>query len=629
MLAAEPSSPSVNIRSHTTNEYKSRFHLEAAFFMPFLHLSSPRESRGLQPRNFPQQSGLYLLGAGTIMLETDGVNAFRGKQTMPLKPSRYAVIYAAICTTACFVFFSVSPATAKPSSTTVAKRIDQALTQDVFDKDTELAPRTDDATFLRRVTLDLIGDIPPPETVIAFLLDPSGNKREQLVQTLLADPHYGQNWARYWHDVVFFRAQEDRARIAAGNAMVADLAEQLNAGTSWDQIATDFLTARGDVKKNGHAAIIMAQDGRTEETTAEMSRIFLGIQIQCAQCHDHPYDRWKREQFHELASFFPRIAVRPVRDMTKRSFEVYSNDRYRKRRRKNVNNDRRPKAEHRMPDLDNPEQPGQVMQPKFFLTSDSLSPGTRDADRRERLAQWLTANEWFAIALVNRVWSELVGEGFYATIDDLGPDREANAPVAIKLLAKKFSDSSYDLKWLLATICKTEAYQRQARPRRKSNGTPFVANVPQRLRSDQLFNALLTALAIDETKDGSSGKDERNQRRRNLPRDKFADVFGYDPSDSREDIAATIPQSLALMNSQQVNRYIKPKKNNLLYHLLQEIDDNESLVVELYLRCLSREPHDEELATALAYCKKIPKRKEVFEDLLWVLINSAEFQYRK
>ncbi len=529
----------------------------------------------------------------------------------------------------CFVLSWLSSATAAPSSTTVAKRIDQAIALDLFNKATQLAPRTDDATFLRRVTLDLVGDIPPPETVIAFLLDPSADKRKQLVQTLLDDPHYGQNWARYWHDVVFFRAQEDRARIAAGNALVADLAAQLNAGVGWNQIATDFLTASGDVKKNGHAAIIMAQDGRTEETTAEMSRIFLGIQIQCAQCHDHPYDRWKREQFHELASFFPRIAVRPVRDMTTRSFEVYSSDRTRNRRRKKIDNNRRPQAEHRMPDLDHPEQVGQAMQPKFFLTSDTLAPGMTDAQRRKQLAQWLTSNEWFAIALVNRIWSELVGEGFYATVDDIGPDREANAPTAIKLLAKKFGDSNYDLKWLLTTICKTETYQRQARPRRKSTGTPFVANVPQRLRSDQLFSALLTALAVDETKGGSSGKSERNQRRRNLLRDKFADIFGYDPSDSREDIAATIPQSLALMNSQQVNRSIKSKKNNLLYHLLQEIDDNESLVVELYLRCFSREPHDEELAKALTYCEKTPKRKEAFEDLLWVLINSAEFQYRK
>jgi len=528
----------------------------------------------------------------------------------------------------CLALTLVSSATAGPSPTSVAKRIDRALAQDIFTDSSVLAPRSDDATFLRRVTLDIVGDIPSPEAVIAFLLDPSPDKRERLVQKLLDDPHYGQNWARYWRDVVFYRAQEERAQIAA-NAMVVDLAKQLNNGAGWDRIATDFITARGDVKENGHAAIIMAQNGRTEETTAEMSRIFLGIQIQCAQCHDHPTDRWKREQFHELASFFPRIAVRPVRAMTKRSFEVYSSDRYRSKQRKNANNDRRPQAEHRMPDLEHPENAGKLMQPKFFLTSASLPTGARDAERREQLAQWLTDSEWFAIAIVNRMWSELVGEGFYKSVDDIGPDREATAPTAVKLLAKKFSENDYDLKWLLATICQTEAYQRETRPRRGPDGTPFVANVPQRLRSDQLFNALFTALNVDETSSSPSGNRGNNRRRQSGPRDKFAALFGFDPGDSREDVAATIPQSLALMNSSEVNRYIKPKKSSLLNQLLHEIDDDESLIVELYLRCLSREPQDKELATAMTYCEDVPKRSEAFEDLLWALINSAEFQYRK
>ena len=137
-----------------------------------------------------------------------------------------------------------------------------------------------------------------------------------------------------------------------------------------------------------------------------------------------------------------------------------------------------------MEDLENPEDAGEVMQPKFFLTSARLPPGTSDADRRKKLAEWLTENEWFAIALVNRVWAELVGEGFYPSVDDIGPDRTAIAPTALRVLAKKFQESDYDMKWLLATICKTEAYQREARPRRSPNGTPFVANVPQRLRSD-------------------------------------------------------------------------------------------------------------------------------------------------
>lgn len=520
----------------------------------------------------------------------------------------------------------LSQAAAAPSAASIAREVDEAIAAELFDESTELAPRTDDATFLRRVSLDLIGDIPSPEQITAFVLDPADNKREQLLARLLDSPYYGQNWARYWRDVVFYRAQEDRANIAA-NAMVADLADELNDNRPWDEIATGFITAQGDVRENGHTAIIMAQDGRTEETTAEISRVFLGIQIQCAQCHDHPYDRWKREQFHELASFFPRIGVRPVQDMTRRTFEVYSNDRFRARQRRQ-NNDRRPEAEHRMPDLNNPDAPGAVMQPRFFLTNSTIELGTRDADRRQQLAEWLTDNKWFATALVNRLWTELVGEGFFEKVDDIGPDREPSSPQAVDILSTAFRASGYDVKWLLSAICQTEAYQRQARPRRGPEDTPFVANVPQRLRSDQLLNVLYSALEVDEAELLKSGARNRNPRQQYRHREEFAETFGFDPCDPREEIVPAIPQSLAMMNSNEVNRHLRARDGNLLERLLDSIDNDEALVVELYLRCLSRQPTDEELARAIEYRQGIRRRSEAFEDLLWALINSAEFQHR-
>lgn len=509
---------------------------------------------------------------------------------------------------------------AKPSVSTIAGRVDAAIAQEVFDESTSLAPRCDDDVFLRRVWLDLAGDIPTPEEVIAFVLDASPDKRERVVRELLASPYYGQNWARYWRDVVFSRSLEDRAVIAAA-AMEADLAELLNDGAGWDHIAAQFITAQGDVQENGSAAIIMAQDGRTEEITAEISRIFLGIQIQCAQCHDHPYGRWKREQFHELAAFFPRVGIRGVRQLTKRSFEVFATDRFGKEPRKN--NDRRPEAEHFMPDLKDPSAKGAMIQPKFFLTGASLPVGTRDIDRREQLAEWLTNNDWFAIALVNRMWSELVGEGFYEPVDDLGPDRKPHAPKAVEVLADKFRQSGHDLKWLLATICQTEAYQRESRPRRGPEGTPFTANVPQHLRSDQLLNATYTALAVAED-DNRPG----NQRRYS-PRTEFAETFGYDPSVARESVSNSIPQVLALMNSPQLNSILEARQASLLGQMLPEVEDDEQLVVELYLRCLSRQPEEEEILAALAYCEEVGNRRQSFEDLLWALINSAEFQYRK
>ena len=518
---------------------------------------------------------------------------------------------------------------APPSPAKVARKVDHALVDKLFGDDAQLAPRTDDATFLRRAWLDIVGDIPAPEHVIAFSLDPSADKRERLVRDLLADPQYGLNWARYWRDVIFYRRIEDRALIAA-NALEADLSRRLNDNAGWDTIAAEFITARGDVRENGATAIMMAQEGRTEEVTAEVSRIFLGMQIQCAQCHDHPYDRWKREQFHELAAFFPRIGVRQLQTATSRSFLVIASNRPGGRGGPN-DDGRRPTPEHFMPDLEDPSAPGTRMQPKFFLTSNELPLGSLDVDRRATLAQWLTGNKWFAVAAVNRMWAELVGEGFYEPIDDVGPDRTARGEEALDILTQNFRQSGYDVKWLIETICATKAYQRQGRPRRAAEeGLPFAANVPQPLRADQLYNAVLSALnVVDDSPQRRGRGGMGGYRRQGGPREQFNVTFGYDPSEPRETISGSIPQALAMMNSPKVAGALQASRRNMLSGLLEEVPENDELLVDLYLRTLSRQPTDDELARGLAYFEEVGNRATAAEDLAWALLNSAEFRHRR
>jgi hypothetical protein len=417
----------------------------------------------------------------------------------------------------------LAQSSSQPSTSTVARKVDQSLAAEVFTEGADLAPPASDEVFLRRIWLDVVGDVPTPEETIAFVLDESPGKRRRVVQELLDQEAYGQNWSRYWRDVIFYRALDERSKIAR-LAMEADLTKRLNENVPWDQIASEFITARGDVLENGATAIFMAQDGRTEETAAEVSRIFLGIQIQCAQCHDHPYDDWQREHFHQLASFFPRVGVKPVRETTKRSFQVFAEDKPARRRPKDNSN--RPQPEHFMANLEDPAAKGTQMQPRFFLTGDSLPLGTTDQERCQQLAQWLTKNPWFATALVNRLWSELVGEGFYEPVDDIGPGRETAAPNTVKLLTEKFRESDYDLKWLIATICQTEVYSRASRPRRGPTQMPFTANVPQRLRSDQLLNAIHTALEVEATPAQAGGQRVFKPGQRLRVRQQFDDVFG-------------------------------------------------------------------------------------------------------
>ncbi|HTM55859.1 MAG TPA: DUF1549 domain-containing protein [Pirellulales bacterium] len=512
-----------------------------------------------------------------------------------------------------------------------ARQIDELLAKEAYggSADSQAAPvaRADDETFLRRLALDLVGRPPTPEEVTAFALDNAADKRDKAVDRLLAHSEFGENWARYWRDVIMYRRSEDRALLVSPT-LVTFLAKAFNENAHWDAIARKFITATGDVREAGETAIIMAQNGNAEDTTAEVSRIFLGIQIQCAQCHNHPTDRWKREQFHELAAFFPRIAVRPVRDGEMRSFAVVSVDRG--GRDKDKAKPRRGALEHHMPDLNHPDQEGKLMKPVFFVTGQHLESGLSDKARREKLADWFTGrnNRWFARAYVNRMWSELVGHGFYEPVDDIGPDRAASAPHTLDYLADHFAGAQYDVKWLFRAITATEAYQRDSRSRASSEATPFVACATQRLRADQLFNTLMVALGVEE---GGPPRRDRNPRAMlATPRGRMNATFGYDPSNRRDEVAGSIPQALMLMNAPELNRAIKASEpGSMLSQLLTQLPKDEALIDELYLRCLAREPSARERETCLAHVAVTRQRAEAFEDIVWSLVNSTEFLNRK
>ncbi len=510
-----------------------------------------------------------------------------------------------------------------------AQQIDRSLLSELpIATDKRLAPRVNDEVFLRRASLDLIGTLPSPSEVTLFVLDPTSDKRTKLIERLLADERFGSNWARYWRDVIMYRRSEDRALLVAG-PLEQFLTEQLNQGVGWDKIAQAFVTAHGNVTEHGEAALFMAQAADASNVASEFSRIFMGVQIQCAQCHDHPTDRWKREQFHEFAAFFPRVTLRPVLvDGKPRGFELASNNFGGPSR--GMGGGRRGSLEHHMPDLKDPASDGRLMTPVFFATQQKLSTGVKDLDRRETLAQWMTAprNEWFAKAFVNRVWAELIGEGFYEPVDDLGPDRTATAPRTLAYLAEQFTAHQYDVKWLYRAIMNTTSYERESRPRRHSDQTPFVANVAQRLRGDQLYDVLIAALGIDP---GTAPMSTSGafMPRFGGPRSMFNATFGYDPSVRRDEVAPTIPQALFLMNAQLINRTINGHSGaTMLGRVLEQFKSDELAIVELYLRCLAREPNADELKVGLEHIKATAYRVEAFEDLLWAIVNRTEFIHR-
>ncbi len=266
------------------------------------------------------------------------------------------------------------------------------------------------------------------------------------------------------------------------------------------------------------------------------------------------------------------------------------------------------------------------MQPVFFVNQQSLTFGSSDAKRRSILAQWITSADdvWFTRAFVNRMWAELVGEPFYDSVDDIGPERPVKAPQTLELLCQGFTERGYDVKWLFETIMSTTAYSRAARPRRDADGIPFAANCVQRLRADQLANSLQHVFGNDLR--GASGPNRKAQGggQRGLQQE-----FGFDPSENRREVGGSIPQSLVLMNSPQLARLAAVSlQRGDLSQILKSSATDEAAIRDLYLKILARSPTADEIATCQTYLKSAESAADGYQDIVWALLNSSEFLYR-
>jgi Protein of unknown function (DUF1549)/Protein of unknown function (DUF1553)/EF hand len=586
------------------------------------------------------------------------------------------------------------------NSAAVAAAVDKLILENLTETGTNPAPKTSDEDFLRRVHFDLAGTVPTPREVTMFGLDPDPDKRLKLVDKLLASDAYANNWSAYWRDVIFLRATDMRARAMVGS-FEKWMADQFRENNSWDKITTSLLTATGEVNEHGETALMFAHDGQADEIAAEASRIFLGIQIQCANCHDHPSDKWKRQQFHQLAAFFPRVQIKrdgkvkpPIYTVVsfaepaaakgrgkgaakgkaaggflehpERLFARFDRNHDGKLTKDEVRGtpiekqfDRllavadankdgaltvkeikeapapggkpRATAEHFMPDLKNPSSKGTKMEPIFFVNGKRPASGLSDEARRHALAKYITAanDPWFSRAYINRVWSEMLGEGFYMPVDDMGPSRQARMPEALDVLADAFVANKYDTKWLFKTIARTETYQREIRAKDPSVESPpaFAASSPKRLRADQLFNAITKVLGIEgaEPQDSAESAGKGKNRYARGPRAQFDFLFGYDPSTNQDDLQGNVPQALFMMNSRLINGLIHGEGKTRLSHILKQYDDDKDAVREVYVLTLSREPSAKEEAICLNYVKDAGNRREGFEDVMWSLMNSSEF----
>jgi hypothetical protein len=476
--------------------------------------------------------------------------------------------------------------------------------------------RQTDEQFLRRISFDFLGRQPTLAEQQAFAVDPSVNRDANLVERLLASEEFGVNWANYWCDTIAYRVPPPELTYLNYTPLKTWLAARLNQNAPWSEIVHALITATGKVDDVPAATFVGYHAADPTNLAGETSRIFLGQQIGCAQCHDHPFDRWQRSQFHELAAFFARAKSKlPWNDGG--ATVVSAAD----------------KGEYLMPDMADPSKKGSQMQPTV-LDGDPLGKGKGDTERREQLAAWITSpdNPWFARSLTNRIWSRTMGRGFYEPIDDLGNSATPVWPQVHEALSQHFKLTGYDLKDVFRLIAGTAAYRRGVRTA-DAEMVDTVTDAPLRLRGDEVFTALTVAIQLP---DYTPPKVEPTDAIRFPPpplstRDLVNAVFGSDPSFTPVDAPRTMAQALWMMNNDQLDKQIdaSPKSGTMLAQLLAAQADDATVVRELYTRVLARKATEAEVNVALDHIRSTGDRAAACEDLLWGLLNSTEFTTRR
>lgn len=493
----------------------------------------------------------------------------------------------------------------------LAARIDKHLADGWAAAKVEPAPLADDAEFLRRIYLDLAGRIPGVAEARKFLDDKRPDKRHRLIEQLLARPRYVTHFANYWRALLLPEADANFQVRFTVPQFETWLKKQLQENTGYDLIARAILTAPINIDRRqaafgrGGAAdplgFYVAKEFKPENLAASTARLFLGVRVECAQCHNHPFAEWKRDQFWGLAAFFAGIEGRRQGDFT------------------NATGERLDKTEIAIAGTD------RVVQASFL---DGKQPEFKSgASPRGTLADWMTAadNPFFARAAVNRLWAYLLGTGLVEPVDEMvGGESTPVFPALLDELAREFAAQKFDLKHLLRAITYSKAYQLTSRATHTSQDDLRVfARMPLRgLTPEQLWDSLAEATGFD---DQSPNDPYAPARGGNSPRTEFLTKFP-NQTERAVDAQTTILQALALMNGRVVAGETSLDRSRMLAGILDApFLDTAGRIEALYLATLTRIPTVKEVERITKYVEEVKDPKAALADVLWALLNSSEF----
>ena len=496
----------------------------------------------------------------------------------------------------------------------IVRQIDQQLDKVWCENEVSPSEPAAPSEFLRRVWLDVAGKIPQVAVTRDFLAASEGSDdeaqqaRREMIDRLLDRPTYVTHFAEFWQSALIPEATAEPQLRQLRPAFEAWLRDQLRNEVAYDELVRSVITAPID-SLEGNRRTQEASPGiffRVKQLdpanlAAATSRVFLGVRLECAQCHNHPFDTWKQEQFCSLAAFYSGVkgdnAFAMVNEVTdRRKIQIPDSNR--------------------------------VVEASFLSPDKSAaSEPASQSTPREELAAWVTAddNPWFARMAVNRLWGMFFGRGFVDPVDDFSANNPPSHPEVLDLLAREFTASGYDLKFLIRVITSTQAYQLSSRQTSPSQSAPemFSRASVRGLTPRQVFNSLSVAMGTFEPFTVPGQFNDQPAER------EFLDLFSND-SDSPLERPTTILQALSLMNGDLIGQGTDLDQSRTLRAIIDyPLMTRDQKIETLYLAALSRRPTESEAQRLKQYADSLPPEEEsrALADIYWTLLNSSEFLF--
>lgn len=552
------------------------------------------------------------------------------------KPVNWGIVCLGIAVTSLCISIRTARGTEPENQIEQIREINLQIKQMWDEHELKPSPEATDGEWCRRVYLDVIGRIPTFRELDAFLKDRSRNKHSLLVEKLLYDDQYteeyARNWTTLWTNILIGRTGgNERRSLINREGMQKFLRDAFARNKPYDSFVYELVTAKGTTVPgtdgfNGatNFLVMKVNEEKASQATAATSRIFLGLQVQCTQCHNHPFNTWKQQKYWEMNAFF-----RQTRAL--RRFEPNT---------RNVSHAELVDQDFRG-ESDTPDEAAlfyelrngllKIAYPVFVDGTEIGRSGfVEDVNRRTELADLMLQSEFLDKMIVNRMWSHFLGHGFTKPIDDLGPHNIASHPALLDYLGQEFRSQGYDLKQLMTWIALSKPYRLSSKtlPRNEMDD-PLLGESPKfthfyarMMRAEELYESLITATQVDLMR----GTYEEQERLKNQWMQQFTVAFGTDEGDETTSFNGTIPQVLMMFNGDLVRRSTSDVKGGFLDNIVQASAKPNEKINHLFQVGLSRSPTSKEVRRAnelLMHHKG--NAKAALQDIWWAILNSNEF----